>query len=195
MEGAGLSFQRAFTVTSPVTVMLSPTLWVCLFTSHPENSLPAGVVKPLEGSLKASPFFAVFSSIFPVPPLPSKLTLYSTSFQMAVTVVSSLTVISSPTWYSFSPIFQPLSSLFSGALNSLEGSLKALPFLTVFLSIVPEPSPGSKLTSTMLSFQMAFTLVSLSTMISVPAATSLPSISQVLNSWFSGAVKVEASSL
>ena len=82
------------------------------------------------------------------------------SFQMAVTVVSSFTVISASGAYSVSPIFQPANSLFVGAVNLLADKVYFEPFVSSAPSILPEPPFASYFTVTLMSFHVAIRVTS-----------------------------------
>ena len=143
-------------------VISVPTATSFPSTSHVLNScLSDGGVNLFSGSLYFSPFLTVEPVIVPEPLFPSKLTLYSISFQIALISVSLSIVISVPTATSFPSTSHVLNSCLSdGGVNLFSGSLYFSPFLTVEPVIVPEPLFLLKLTLYSMSFQIAVRVTS-----------------------------------
>ena len=91
----------------------------------------------------------------------SKLTSTIIGVYFAVTVVFSFTVILSPTAFFSVPTIQPSNTWFSGGVNSLpSGNVYSLPLATDTFSLLPLPSPLSKLTSTIIGFHVAVSVTS-----------------------------------
>ena len=132
-----ISSQIAFTSMSPLTVIFSPTSFSWPFTDQDLNIFPFGAVNSFTGSSYSVPFLTVFSGMSPVPSLLLKVTLYSISFQIAVTSVFPFTVILSPTNFVSLPIFQPTNFLFLGGVNPFSGRVHFSPFLIFCDCIVP----------------------------------------------------------
>ena len=111
----------------------------------------------------------------------------------AVTVVFSFTVILSPTFLATPSTSQPSNTLSFGAVKpSLFGNVYSLPLATDTASLLPLPSPLSKITSTIIGFQDAFITVSPVIVISVPGSVVVvvSPTNHPANFWFSGGVKV-----
>ena len=178
---------------------LSTVISVSGATSLPSTSqvlnscLSDGAPKLLSGNLYFSPFLTVAVSIEPVPSFPLKVTLYSISFQTALTSVSLSTVISVPGATSLPSTSQVLNSCLSdGAPKLLSGNLYFSPFLTVASVIVPVPSFPLKVTLYSMSFQVAVKVTSPEIPILSPAFFTLasPGTFQPANTLSFGAVNV-----
>ena len=114
------------------------------------------------------------------------------SFQIAFTIVLSLTVILSPTDFFFVPTIQPSNFLFSGAVKPLSGRVYSLPLVTDAFSMLPPPPAPSKVMSTVLPFHVAVR-VTFPVIVILSLACFTPSLSptfQPANTLSFGAVKV-----
>ena len=154
-----------------------------------------GAPKLLSGNLYFSPFLTVAPVIVPEPLFPSKITLYSMSFQVAVKVTSPEMSISSPVFFNsvLSPTFQPANSLPLFGVNVGFGSSYLLPFATVCSFISPlAPASVWNFTVNSIGFHDAFITVSPVIVISVPGAVVVVAspTNHPANSLFSGGVKV-----
>ena len=214
--GAGfVSFHTALTVTLSLAVIssfgyLSSAGAEPIFTDHLSNSLPAGAVNVLSGSLYLLYLTTSTATMLPSPSVLSNVIFtfsIGLSFHTALTVTLSLAVISSFGYLSSAgaePIFTDhlSNSLPAGAVNVLSGSLYLLYLTTSTATMLPSPSVLSNVIFTFsigLSFHIALTVTLSLAVIFSPGClftgAAAPTVTDHLsNSLSAGGVNVHAGS-